>query len=403
MYYAAMVLSARNLNKTLSKILLISALFTVSAAASTGLFAETASVSAAASETPASLSAADYLDFTFCGDLMAHNVNFNSKDYSSIYKDIECITQNDDLTFTNLETPVTESLPYSSYPEFNVHAEYVNAAINAGFDVFSTAHNHTNDQGKKGIAATYRFFEDAPVYASGLKAEGLKSLNYEIINVKGWKILFTAVTELLNRYSDMERINYIEPTDRGYGKFISEIQEIKSKNKCDLVILSIHTCEEEYVTRISSERKKKFKRLLDSGADIIWANHPHVPRSWEIYRDKETGRNTKLVMYGLGNLISGQRIKYNTENPEDNLENKGDGIIMQVSAVKDENGVYFDYIEPYFITTHIDDDWNFIIKRYTQSFINFPGKTGRTKLLSEYYKKRYSYLIKNFSGNIICP
>ena len=91
------------------------------------------------------------LVLTFGGDIMAHTPNFSMADYSMIYADIEEIIQNDDLTFANLETPVHDGRPYENYPTFNVQPPYAQAAIDAGFDVFSLANNHSNDQGLEGM------------------------------------------------------------------------------------------------------------------------------------------------------------------------------------------------------------------------------------------------------------
>ena len=90
---------------------------------------------------------------------MAHTNVTRMKDFSLIYEDILDITQKDDLTFTNLETPIMNNLDYENYPNFNVKDEYPKAAIKAGFDVFSLANNHTNDQGLEGIKSTRNFFE----------------------------------------------------------------------------------------------------------------------------------------------------------------------------------------------------------------------------------------------------
>ena len=84
------------------------------------------------------------LSLSFLGDLMAHIENFRIEDYSVVYEDIRPILISDDLTFSNLETPVDEKLPYKGYPRFNIHKEYVQAAINAGIDVFPLANNHSS-------------------------------------------------------------------------------------------------------------------------------------------------------------------------------------------------------------------------------------------------------------------
>ena len=102
----------------------------------------------------ASASQVTPLVLTFAGDLMAHTVNFNMNEYDLIYKAVEKILHSDDLSFVNIETPVCDALPLSTYPCFNVHMPYLRAAVQAGFDMLGFANNHTNDHGITGIDGT---------------------------------------------------------------------------------------------------------------------------------------------------------------------------------------------------------------------------------------------------------
>ena len=77
---------------------------------------------------------------------MAHSVNYNISTYSKIYKDVEYFIKDSDLAFANIEAPIDTSRPASSYPNFNMTQKYVQAAVDAGFYVFSLCNNHTNDQ-----------------------------------------------------------------------------------------------------------------------------------------------------------------------------------------------------------------------------------------------------------------
>ena len=116
------------------------------------------------------------LVLSFSGDIMAHDINFKMKDYNRIYNDIREILLNDDVTFGNVETPVCEERPLSTFPCFNIHKDYLKAAIDGGFDVFSFANNHTNDQGIQGIDGTIKSFnalkeeyKNKELFSSGLK------------------------------------------------------------------------------------------------------------------------------------------------------------------------------------------------------------------------------------------
>ena len=67
--------------------------------AASSLQAETAPHSHADSIQAKTISDSSLL-LTFAGDLMAHTVNFNMKEYDLIYKDVEKILHDDDLSFT---------------------------------------------------------------------------------------------------------------------------------------------------------------------------------------------------------------------------------------------------------------------------------------------------------------
>lgn len=326
---------------------------------------------------------------TFAGDIMAHTVNFTMNNYSLIYEDISNILLSDSLSFANMETPVHNGRPYETYPTFNVQQPYALAAINAGFDVFSLANNHTNDQDAEGIDMTAQFFAEQPVYAAGIKQNPDSTLSYQLIDKDGWKILFVAVTEILNSFHDIERIDYIPPTQTGRDAFRSQLELLREENPCDLFIVSIHTNEAEYIPDIQPQQREFYYSLLDSGVDIIWANHPHIAKEWEVITDHQTGTKNKLIMYALGNTISGQRTNPNLQNPGANRDYTGDGYLIQVRFIKQTAMPEFSIssipptiieVKPMLITTYITPEQNYVIKLLNEQFIH----TLRTEQRSEY-------------------
>ena len=83
--------------------------------------------------------------------------------------------------------------------------------------------------------------------------------------------------------------------------------------------------------------------LLNNGVDIVWANHPHVVRKWELVNvkkdkrmpaDEENLKCQKLIFYSMGNTISGQRTKPDFANPSADRDNTGDGLIINVDFEK---------------------------------------------------------------------
>ena len=353
------------------------------------------------------------LRLCFAGDIMAHNVNFRMKDYSLIYRDISPFLAGFDLAFANLETPICNDLPYQTFPNFNIHAEYAQAAIDAGFNVFSLANNHTNDQGKAGIRGSADFFDAARsqgVYSAGLKKSGSDVLTYELIEVQGWKILFAAITEIVNSNTHGDLFDFYPFTSKGKLKLKNELLRLQRENPCDVFILSIHSADPEYVLEVSKERREYFYSLLDLGVDIIWANHSHVTKPWERVSCKQTEENEsrktdKLIMYGMGNTISGQNIPLNFENPAHPYEYTGTSILLQVD-LKVQNPAERDCekrpllkivdIQPKIIVTHVDKGYNFVIRCLDEELI-----AQQDKRLAAYYKKRLE-LMQNIQEITTC-
>ena len=203
---------------------------------------------------------------------MAHRPNYNMKDYSKIWKDIKPYVSECDLSFANIEAPVCDELPFSPYPNFNMQSSYPEAAIDAGFNVFSVINNHTNDQGLEGINATRLWGEkiedrtkhsERPVYVTGINEKPKMPVSYRIIQKGDWKILFVAVTEILNRPDYRNYLNYIVASRTNWEEFSDYLTQLRNEHPCDLMVLSIHSDEPEYFLPASSKRIKYYHELTE--------------------------------------------------------------------------------------------------------------------------------------------
>ena len=362
------------------------------------------------------------LQLTFAGDLMAHAVNFNMSAYYLIYTDVEKILHNDDLSFVNIETPVCDALPLSTYPCFNVHTPYLRAAIGAGFDVLSLANNHTNDHGKIGIDGTLAAVRTVQKerYASEISPRllifsGLKDSDNDRIQVtplvyKGWNILFCSVTEILNSYdSSKDRLYYSAPTKQGRSALISLIKEARKRYPCDLFILGLHLNEPEYVRTVSEAKKAWFKQLGEAGVDIIWAHHPHVMQSWEIItverplllrkaastgytgisdlKEAAVSEQCKVFcMYSMGNFISGQRWHTRYDEPAFYREYTGDAVLLQLTCTRNKAGRADFSVLPMLITQYNEPEYP-VVKRFTQDWIETLSEKEK-----KYFKKRFELM-----------
>lgn len=314
------------------------------------------------------------LTMTFAGDIMAHSVNYKMGNFSKIWRDVAPLLSESDLNFANIEAPVADNLEWSTYPAFNMHSSYVEAAIKAGFNVFSLANNHTNDQYLEGIKATRNYFSSRKeIWAAGLREKSFGDMTYSLIEKNGWKVLFVAVTELLNRPDYASYIDYYPSSEKKRNELKENLKNLRAQNDADLLVVSVHTDEIEYVRKVTESHKIFFRELIsDCGADIIWANHPHLVKIWEtvdLAEEKPNGLKKAFIMYANGNTISGQRTSPSFSKSPTERDDTGEGVFIKVKIKKSGGKLSFEEIEPHFITTYINPSWQFVVKSLDDGLI----------------------------------
>ena len=349
----------------------------------------------------------DTILLTFEGDLMAHRPNWTNKDFVTPLKSLNRLASEADFAFINVETPVAGSKEWSTYPYFNVHGSYAEAAVETGFNVFSLSNNHTNDQGLDGIKETKKFFDSLrektsdsqrPVYSSGLKDSPKDEMSYEILEKNGWKILYLAVTELLNQNIHTGYINFVKPDKTNREEFYKKIKKLKEESGCDFFILSLHSCDEEYVLTTPESQKQHYQKILENGADILLSNHPHVSKEWYLYVN-ENGTAKKMLFMSQGNTLSAQRNEPDFKKPSNIRDYTGDGFVTQVRLEKTEDGISIVKINPVLITLYITKQRRYVVKILNDEFIDELKKEGR-KDWSAYLLERKK-LMEKIKGKII--
>lgn len=321
------------------------------------------------------------LKLLFTGDIMAHFENYNISSYDKIWQDVKEFIEAADLSFANIESPVDTTKSASSYPNFNMTKKYVNAIINTGFDVFSLCNNHTNDQGLDGIKQTIKTFselqqenleQNRKIYFSGTKLNSTDEFSYNFIEHNDWKILFLPITELLNRPSYSSYINFVKNDEESHTKLKNYIKKLDKENPNDIFILSVHTKEPEYSRTVTDEQENFYKELLDCGVDVLWANHAHIIKNRKYIFDAEN-KSQKVIMYGNGNIISGQRRspELESKNPIGERDNTGDGLMIEITFTKDNKNVQIKNVKNIFVTTYINTANEFVVKPLNQQFINY--------------------------------
>lgn len=260
--------------------------------------------------TQATTNAVSSVSLVAVGDNLIHNTLISageqedgSLDYSSFYENIKNDISSADIAVINQETILGGSeFEYTGYPVFNSPWEIGTAAIDAGFDIFTCATNHSLDKGYAGIEQECAFFDQHPEVVHVGTNDSEEDYN-SIIYYEKNSIRFA----ILNYTYGTNGIPIPESTPwcvnmMDKEKITADVNA--AKQNADVIIVFPHWGTENS-TSVSDYQREYVQLFSDLGVDIVIGTHPHVLQPVEWVENETTGKKM-LVYYSLGNFISHQ-------------------------------------------------------------------------------------------------
>lgn len=305
------------------------------------------------------------LSLIMVGDNLVHssiyrdanrNANYNGYDFKPMITYIKEKVQNYDLAYYNQETILggTE-IGLSDYPTFNSPYETADAMLDAGFNLVSTATNHTLDRGSQAVINSRKYWdkqEDVLAVGSYTSFEEQDEIQIREKNGITYTMLnYTYGTNGIPVPEGQEYLVNVWPTDlyindperdTEYQAYKEKVKEdiAKVRDKVDVLIVAMH-CGIEYTTEPSAYQKDEAEFLASQGVDIVIGTHPHVLEPVEWIDDT-------IVFYSLGNFISAQ---YQDQN-----YNKTVGLMSSLKITKttkgEETSIKIDNVENELIYTY---------------------------------------------------
>ncbi|MDD3839571.1 MAG: CapA family protein [Clostridia bacterium] len=269
---------------------------------------------------------------TAVGDIMMHNTQIwaghdkstDSYNFDHFFEDIKEYINSSDLAIANLETTLAgKDREYTGYPMFNAPEQLADALKEAGFDVITTANNHSLDRREYGVVKTIDHLERAGLKHTGTYRTEQEYDNILITDVNGIKISILSYTYGTNGIP-LEKPYLVNLIDM--NKIKSDVDKAKTLGS-DLIISCMHFGD-EYQRQPSDQQKQIVDSLFGMGVDIVLGSHPHVLQPMEIREvTDQKGRNKKVfAIYSLGNFISAQ-----------NKQFRDSGIILNIQVEKNFN------------------------------------------------------------------
>jgi poly-gamma-glutamate synthesis protein (capsule biosynthesis protein) len=186
-----------------------------------------------------------------------------------------------DITYINLETPLTVDCPLTQTGmKFCSEVTNVAGLTGSGVDIASVANNHTTNYGQGGLSST----------VSTLKSNGIEPVGQgDPVKLSRDGQVFTFLS--LNDIGPYPGIDNVNP------KTLSE-KVGRAKASGEVLIVTFHWGH-EYQSTPSARQVSLAHQVIDAGADVVIGAHPHWVQTKEIYKDK-------LIYYSLGNFVFDQ-------------------------------------------------------------------------------------------------
>lgn len=227
--------------------------------------------------------------WSFCvsGDCVYHGPSSPSP----IAREIAARVDESDLSVVNLEGPIPAD---GSIPKVGPRKESSSALpallADAGFDAVTLANNHAMDYGIEGLETTTERCEAAGLdtLGAGTALDGALSPRYYTVSDTEVALINACEREFGTATETTSGTAWI-----GHPEARRTVEA--AADRADAVILIAHGGI-EFSPLPPLQWQRRLRRLVDLGADLVVAHHPHVPQGWEIYRETP-------VFYSLGNFL----------------------------------------------------------------------------------------------------
>jgi poly-gamma-glutamate capsule biosynthesis protein CapA/YwtB (metallophosphatase superfamily) len=211
-----------------------------------------------------------------------------------------------DLAFGNFEGTISRNArPRPGGTSFVSRPQVVEGFKFAGIDFLSLANNHVGDFGPRTLIETVHLLRDAGIATTGAAANELLAREPAILERHGVRFAFVSFNAIVGPPvvdSDTPGAVWIHmaPWNPFRQSELDAVAEDvrKARARADVVIVYPHWGQ-EYTAKPNPDQRRVGRALIDAGADMVIATHPHWVQGAEIYKGK-------LIAYSLGNFVFDQ-------------------------------------------------------------------------------------------------
>jgi poly-gamma-glutamate synthesis protein (capsule biosynthesis protein) len=218
-------------------------------------------------------------------------------DWGYPFRPVSGVLHGADLAYCNLECPVSDrGRNLHHLYSFRADPRALEGLKEAGFTIVSEANNHAYDWGPAALADTLGRLHAIGIRTVGAGENTLEAHHPTVVDLDGLRVAFLAYVNI----DPQEAAAGAEHPGVAWLDLEQVTSDIRfARNLADLVVVCPHWGV-EYATAPTRQQQELARRMVDAGADLIVASHPHVVQPLEQYRGR-------WIAYSLGNFIFDQK------------------------------------------------------------------------------------------------
>lgn len=248
----------------------------------------------------------------------AYEAASSTYSFRSCFEYVSRLFAEADLVIGNLETTFSgNERGYTGYPRFNAPEVLASELKQVGFDVITTANNHSADCNEPGIVSTLEYLDAAGLLHTGTARSEQERNRPLIVECNQIAIAITAYTYGTNDIPVAKEymLNLID-----YEKIAADVARARQAG-ADTIITMLHFGP-EYLFYPDTKQIETVKRMHSIGVDIVLGSHSHIVQSGVLSADRR-----RYAIFSMGNFISNQR-----------GEERDIGVIVELILEKDSCG-----------------------------------------------------------------
>lgn len=239
-------------------------------------------------------------------DRLGFNV-FNN--YTYVYDFLKSDIKQADLAVAMLENSLLGNpVPCTGCTTFVGDDQAAKGIAQAGFDIISTAGNHSGDGGQLAYPNTIELFHNLDILTTGTGKTDEENIKPAIKKINGKRIGIIGADDIgyfywhrimadgrygANSFSKLSGTATVVDYDA-----VAKLSKIKKQNKIDFLIVFM-SWGIEYTNKPTSHQQELAHAFIDNGVDLVLGSHPHWVQAIEFYKDKP-------IVYSMGNFIFDQ-------------------------------------------------------------------------------------------------